>query len=257
MMQIPASGGHQVQPLLPSRKTQSHNGSLPQPEKIQQDRASLQGSSSLSPHHNNQQTISNVVNAISMLQLADDSLEEIHGGLNELQSLHSLALKIPGHTSQQTELQAQADDILAGIQDILESTTFNGSSLLTEHTQHTVMTNQESDNAVAVSTYNLDHEFNIAGLYGLKIGAQNPEQTNQAIHNSFETLHLVRDNYDRQKTEFSHQLHTAFSNQIITGAQPESLSLTNTIKRLTDNPHTLIQAQANINAEKSINLLTK
>lgn len=256
-MQIPASSNHQVQALLPSKRLPSRDGSPAQLEKTQHITTSLSNKAPLSGNYNNQQTIYNSVNAVSMLQVANDGLDEIHDGLNELQNLHTLALKIPGHASQQVELQAQADDIVAGIQDIIESTKFNGQSLLSESSQHTVMTDKVAENALTVETHNLDSELANIGLYSLKIGNHNATQANQSINDSMSFIDQLHHSYNRQQMRLNTEANNLFSQQLINNSKQPPLSLTATMQSLTNNPQALIQSQANINAEKSINLLTR
>lgn len=267
--------------LLPSRKVHTSDGAgVTHVNKTQHITTSLNSDAKVSPNHNNQQTIYNAVSAISMLQIASDSLEEIRGGLRELRNLGLAAEQNISNSVKVAELQTNADDIVAGIQDILESTKFRGEALLTEHSNHTVMTDKEAQNALQVTTYDIDSEFAAAGLYSLDVRSKDSAN---AINDSIDAVNLIGIAYNTQQNTFNDTVNQTFQQ---TGSQQQESTTSSTLSPETSIPVTsmpvasipmegaealsvktvndmaanalsLVQAQANISSDKGIRLLTK
>jgi len=258
-MKVSSEQGY-IDRLLPTEQIQKKGNNTTQVEKTRDVTPLLSDTRPISANNNNQQVIYNNVNGSSMLQVANDSLEEIRGGLQELKAL---SLKVSTtSTSDLSNLQNHADDIVAGIQDLLESTKFGGEPLLTENANHTIITNNEIENAIKVITYDVENELESTGLYSLNVN--DPENINrslQAIDDSMDIINLISSQYTAQQRVFNHNIDNVFESATTTSKinhQDHAQTISNqVINDIANHASLSVQAQANITNEKSLNLLTK
>ncbi|KZM42047.1 hypothetical protein OA92_12495 [Marinomonas sp. SBI22] len=220
----------------------------------------------------NQKQISNTVNAYSMIQVANDSLDEIQGGLKELQKL---AQGTPNERKEgqsqeefQTQVedtQAQALDIVAGIQDLFDSTKYGGDPLLTQNTNQTFASHNETQYGVTVVTHNVDGKFEREGLY--QIDLNSPESIRDslsAINGSMDVVRDIRSQYNAQETDFNTTMKKLFSTQEQLDAMHDRITSTDFAiqvaeraqQNMINDARGSVLAQANADSNKALNLLT-
>lgn len=259
-MKISSDNNSYINRILPSKQIQqSGNSNIAQSEKTRDIASLLSNTTPTSKNTNAQQVIYNNVNASSMLQVANDSLEEIRGGLEELKSLSMRAISTP--SSNLSSLQNHAADIVAGIQDLLESTKFSGEYLLTENASHTITTNDEVKNAIRIITYDVENELKLSGLHTLDI--TNPESINrslQSIDDSMDIINLISADYYAQQRAFNQNIGDVFadmnSNSMLQSTEAQAVS-SQIMQNIQGHAPSSIQAQANVNNERTLNLLTR
>ena len=220
----------------------------------------------------NQKQISNTVNAYSMIQVANDSLDEIQGGLKELQKL---AQDTPNERKEgqsqeefQTQVegtQAQALDIVAGIQDLFDSTKYGGDPLLTQNTNQTFASHNETQYGVTVVTHNVDGKFESEGLY--EIDLNSPESIRDSlfsINGSMDVVRDIRSQYSAQETDFNTTMKKLFSTQEQLDAMHDRITSTDFAiqvaeraqQNMVNDARGSVLAQANADSNKALNLLT-
>lgn len=220
----------------------------------------------------NQKQISNTVNAYSMIQVANDSLDEIQGGLKELQKL---AQGVPNERKEdqseddfQAEIadsQAQALDIVAGIQDLFESTKYGGDPLLTQNTNQTFASHNETQYGVMVKTHNVDNKFERQGLY--EIDLNSPESIRNSlssINGSMDVVRDIRSQYSAQESDFNTKMTKLFSTQEQLDAMHDRITSTDFAiqvaeqaqQNMLNDARGSVLAQANADSNKALNLLT-
>ncbi|GEM_PF-2067122 len=220
----------------------------------------------------NQKQISNTVNAYSMIQVANDSLDEIQGGLKELQTLtqDTLGERKDGQTdeeylAQSENTQAQALDIVAGIQDLFESTKYSGDPLLTQNTNQTFASHNETEYGVTVTTHNVDSKFEREGLYDIDLNSPESIQASlSSIKGSMDVIRDIRSQYSAQETDFNSKMKKLFSTQEQLDSMHDRITSTDFAiqvaekvqEDMVNNARGSVLAQANADSGRALNLLT-
>jgi len=220
----------------------------------------------------NQKQISNTVNAYSMIQVANDSLDEIQGGLKELQTLTqgTLGERKDGQTdeeylAQAEDTQAQALDIVAGIQDLFESTKYSGDPLLTQNTNQTFASHNETEYGVTVTTHNVDSKFEREGLYDIDLNSPESIQASlSSIKGSMDVVRDIRSQYSAQETDFNSKMKKLFSTQEQLDSMHDRITSTDFAiqvaekvqEDMVNNARGSVLAQANADSGRALNLLT-
>ena len=220
----------------------------------------------------NQKQISNTVNAYSMIQVANDSLSEIQGGLKELSSLAQAATgeRKEGQSeedflAQTEETQAQALDIVAGIQDLFESTKYGGDPLLTQNTHQTFASHNETEYGVTVSTHNVDRKFEQQGLYEIDLNSPGSIQESMtAIKGSMDVVRDIQSQYRAQETDFNTKMKKLFNTQEQLDSMHDRITSTDFAiqvaekaqQEMVNNARGSVLAQANADSNRALNLLT-
>jgi flagellin-like hook-associated protein FlgL len=220
----------------------------------------------------NQKQISNTVNAYSMIQVANDSLDEIQGGLKELQRLIQGTSSEPKEDqtdedflAQTDDNQAQALDIVAGIQDLFESTKYGGDPLLTQNTNQTFASHNETEYGVTVTTHNVDTKFERAGLYEIDLNSPESIRTSlSSINGSMDVVRDIRSQYSAQETDFNTKMKKLFSTQEQLDSMHDRITNTDFAiqvaekaqEEMVNNARGSVLAQANADSGRALNLLT-
>ena len=220
----------------------------------------------------NQKQISNTVNAFSVLQVASDSLDEIQGGLKELQKLAQDMGREPDKEQSSEDRQAQIEgaqeqalDIVAGIQDLFESTKYAGEPLLTQNTNQTYASHNETEYAVTVTTHDVDTKFDREGLYNIDLNSPESIQTSIAsIKGSMDVIRDIQSQYSAQESDFNSKMKKLFSTQEqldsmhdrITGTDFAIQVAEKAQQDMVNNARGSVLAQANADSNRALNLLT-
>ena len=220
----------------------------------------------------NQKQISNTVNAFSVIQVANDSLVEIQGGLKELQKLAQDMGGEPNEDqsaedrqSQVDGAQAQALDIVAGIQDLFESTKYGGDPLLTQNTNQTFASHNETEYGVTVTTHDVSTKFEREGLYDIDLNSPESIQASlTAINGSMDVIRDIRSQYSAQETDFNSKMKKLFSTQEqldsmhdrITGTDFAIQVAEKAQQEMVNDARGSVLAQANADSNRALNLLT-
>jgi len=117
----------------------------------------------------NNTAISNSLDGVSALQVADGGVSQVNDSLQRIRELFVQAQNGILNDNDSTALQKEADALLGGIQDKLEQATFNGQSLLQQDGELSLKTGPDAGNSLAVSTFDAAGELNNLGLFSLDI----------------------------------------------------------------------------------------
>jgi len=220
----------------------------------------------------NQKQISNTVNAYSVIQVANDSLDEIQGGLKELQALtqgtsgeRKEEQTDEEFLAQSEDIQAQALDIVAGIQDLFESTKYAGEPLLTQNTNQTYASHNEMEYGVTITTHDVSTKFDREGLYDIDLNSPESIQASlSSIKGSMDVVRDIRSQYSAQETDFNSKMKKLFSTQEQLDSMHDRITSTDFAiqvaekvqEDIVNNARGSVLAQANADSGRALNLLT-
>lgn len=230
------------------------------------DAAGLQISSRLTSQiDGNGQAIANSISGISVTQIAQAGLESI---TNDLASLRELAVQAGNgaySNSDRAALQIQANSILENIQSTLGSTTFGGTELLTQEGNLDFQVGSNANTTIGVRTTDVASTFTSNGLYAFDISqASGIESALNAIDSSIESVGQLQAEYGATENAFTSRVDNLLQSQENESAARSRIqdadfaaSVSNQIiASILEKSSVAVQAQANVDAQRSLNLLT-
>lgn len=117
----------------------------------------------------NNTAIRNSLDGVSALQIADGGVNQVNDSLQRIRELSIQSQNGILNDSDRAALQSEADALLEGIRDTLDSSTFNGQSLLAEDGQLRLQTGPDADAGQNINTFNVAGELENQGLFSLNI----------------------------------------------------------------------------------------
>lgn len=115
--------------------------------------------------------IRNSLDGISAIQIADGGLSQVTDSLQQIRELSIQAQNGTLNDSDRAALQKQADQLISGISDTLQQSSFNGQSLLSEEGQLQLQTGGDAGDTQGVPTFDVGSELANLGLNGLDISS--------------------------------------------------------------------------------------
>lgn len=112
----------------------------------------------------------NVMDGSSLAQIAQGGISKITDSVQQLREISLQAQNGTLNESDRQSLQKQADELLAGIQDTIGQTSFNGQSLLNEERDINI---QAGDSSTAINTPDLQSTLADQGLFSIDISSAN------------------------------------------------------------------------------------
>ena len=109
----------------------------------------------------------NILDGTSALQVAQGGLSQISDSLQQLRELGLQSANGTLNASDKASIQKQADELLAGISDILQNNHFNNQSLINNDGGLTLQTGANNDQQQSIQSFDLNSEFNSAGLFDI------------------------------------------------------------------------------------------
>jgi len=119
----------------------------------------------------------NVIDGISAVQTAQGGLSQVTDSLQQLRELGIQAGNGTLNSSDRDAIQTQADELVAGIKDSLNGSTFNNRSLLNNADSLQTQTGSEADQQQSLSSFDLLTEFSDVGLFNLDFSLDNINDT--------------------------------------------------------------------------------
>lgn len=213
----------------------------------------------------NQQAINNSIDGTSLLQVAGGGLNQITDGLQRLRELGVQAGNGLLNSDDRAALQQQADAIVAEIQGTLSSTTFGGQELLTQDGSLSFQVGESADSTLGVNTYDVGAQLNSNGLYSLDFS--NPGSLSTAltaIDDSLQSVGTIQAEYGAQENAFTSRVNQLFETQAneqearsrIQDADYAATVSDQIANGILEKSSLSVQAQANANASRVLNLLT-
>ena len=213
----------------------------------------------------NGQAIANSMTGISVTQIAQSGLASV---TNDLNALRDIAVEAGNgiYTAEDRQaLQQQADSRLQNIQATLSDTTFAGQELLTEEGSLGFQVGQEAENVFNVATNDIRGTLSANGLFGFDVNDPSSLETAiEAVDTSLDNVASSQADYGATQTAFSSRVDTLLANQQSDSAARTRIedadyaaTVSNQITAtLLENSSTALQAQANVDAGRSLNLLS-
>ncbi len=115
--------------------------------------------------------IRNSLDGTSAIQIADGGLNQVTDSLQQIRELSIQAQNGILNDSDRAALQKQADQLISGISDTLQQSSFNGQSLLSEEGQLQLQTGGNAGDTQGVPTFDVGSELANLGLNGLDISS--------------------------------------------------------------------------------------
>ncbi|MBJ7552521.1 flagellin [Marinomonas ostreistagni] len=230
------------------------------------DAAGLQIANRLSSQiDGNGQAIANSMSGISVTQIAQGGLASI---TNDLSSLRELAVQAGNgiySDSDRQALQQQANALIENIQGTIGATTFAGQELLSNDGTLDFQVGSDAGNTLSVSTSDLSSSLSSNGLYSIDITNQSSlEATLNAIDSSIESIHSLSSDYGSAQNAFSSRIDALLESQVnesaarsrIEDADYAGTVSTQVINDILERSSIAVQAQANADAGRALNLLS-
>ena len=117
----------------------------------------------------NNTAVKNSLDGVSALQIAGGSVNQVNDSLQQIRELSVQAQNGTLNDSDKASLQKQADSLLAGIQDTIGQSSFNGQSLLNQSGNLTLQTGPGSEDSQDVATFDVSSELTDIGLFSIDI----------------------------------------------------------------------------------------
>ncbi|SBS36273.1 Flagellin [Marinomonas aquimarina] len=213
----------------------------------------------------NGQAISNSLSGISFAQVAQGGLESIS---NDLNSLRELAVQAGNgiYTSADREaLQKQANAFMENIQSTISNTTFAGKEIFTENGSVGFQVGPNNGSTVDVETSDMAASLTSSGLFAFDISDPSSlESALSAVDDSLNTVSSLQADYGAVQNSFSSRIDALLSNRENEAAarsriQDADFAATvsdQIVASILEKSSVAVQAQANANAERSLNLLS-
>jgi len=138
---------------------------------------------------------SNIINGISAIQTAQGGLSSITDSLHQLRELGIQAGNGALNPNDRAAIQNQAQELLNGIKDTIETSNFNNQSLLDNQTNITLQTGSEQGQTSSFETTNLNEAFTNIDLYTLDFSTQNISETLGSIDQALDISEQVTSRY--------------------------------------------------------------
>lgn len=212
----------------------------------------------------NGQAIANGISGISVTQIAQGGLESITNDLNSLRELAIQAGNGTYNAADRGALQSQANEFLKNIQDTLNSTTFGGEGLLTKDGSIDFQVSADANNTLGVTTADLNATFVSNGLTSFDITDANTLDTAiAAVDQSLESVGALNAEYGATQNAFSARVDSLLNGQVnessarsrIEDADIAGVVSSQVITDILERSSIVVQAQANIDANRALNLL--
>jgi len=168
----------------------------------------------------------------SVLQLRDLSLQAQNGTLND---------------SDRQSLQDQADQLLSGIRDSIDQTSFNGRSLLGEEGSVNI---QAGDSATEISTPDLLSSLGDQGLFSLDISS--PDALD-SLDNSLDLLNESAGSFAASQSQLDSSARSLTNSSISEEAARSQISDADLAKAISEQSRELIQRDVNITLQAQAN----
>ncbi|MEM5527511.1 flagellin [Gammaproteobacteria bacterium AS21] len=138
---------------------------------------------------------SNIINGISAIQTAQGGLSSITDSLHQLRELGIQAGNGALNTNDRTAIQNEANELLDGIKDIIQTSQFNNQSLLNNEDSLSLQTGSQQGQTQSIATTNLNEAFTSANLYSASFSAQNISDTLNSIDKALDITEKVTSKY--------------------------------------------------------------
>lgn len=213
----------------------------------------------------NAQAISNSLSGISFTQVAQGGLESI---TNDLNSLRELAVQSGNgiYTSADRQaLQKQATALMENIQSTISNTSFAGKEVFTEDGSLGFQVGPNSGSTFNVATNDIASALTSSGLFSLDVSDPNAlESALSAVDDSLNTISSFQAEYGATQNAFSSRIDALLSNRENEAAarsriQDADFAATvsdQIVASILERSSIAVQAQANVSAERSLNLLS-
>jgi len=123
----------------------------------------------------------NILDGTSALQVAQGSLSQISDSLQQLRELGLQSANGALNASDKSSIQKQADELLAGISDTLQSNHFNDQSLINNDAGLTLQTGANNDQQQTIASFDLNTDFSSAGLFDIDFTTDSLSDTLESI----------------------------------------------------------------------------
>ncbi|EPJ55980.1 MAG: hypothetical protein OFPI_01310 [Osedax symbiont Rs2] len=163
----------------------------------------------------------NVIDGISALQTAQGGLSQVTDSLQQLRELGIQAGNGTLNSSDRDTLQAQADQLIEGIKDSLNGSTFNDRSLLNNADDIQTQTGSEADQQQSLSSFDLLTEFEDVGLFNLDFSLDKINDTLTNIDKALDITQRVNSAFGAEQNRLGSTANT-LSNSILNQSSSRS-----------------------------------
>lgn len=211
----------------------------------------------------NQAAVRNSNDGISALQVAQGGVSNVTDSLQQLRELTVQAGNGTLNDSNRAALQRQADELLNGIRDTLEQTTFNGSSLINESGELSLQTGADSGETQSVNRFDLSTALDDLDLFNLDLTSGDTSAAFDSIDQSLDLLGEVSSEFgasERRLESTINSLSESTLNQAEARSRIEDTDLAKAISELTRDEiqrevEISLLGQANANRAQVLSLL--
>jgi flagellin len=137
----------------------------------------------------------NIINGISAIQTAQGGLSSITDSLHQLRELGIQAGNGALNASDRAAIQNEANELLEGIQDTIQTSQFNNQSLLNNEEGISLQTGSEQGQTNTIATTNLNEAFANVNLYSIDFSAQSISDTLNSIDQALDMTEQVTSRY--------------------------------------------------------------
>jgi len=137
----------------------------------------------------------NIINGISAIQSAQGGLSSITDSLHQLRELGIQAGNGALHSNDRAAIQNQANELLEGIKETIETSKFNNQSLLDNQGSVNLQTGSEQGQTRSFETTNLNETFTNIDLYALSFSTQSISETLNSIDQALDITEQVSSRY--------------------------------------------------------------
>ncbi|MCJ8298188.1 MAG: hypothetical protein MJK13_04525 [Pseudomonadales bacterium] len=178
----------------------------------------------------------NVIDGVGALQTAQGGLSQVTDSLQQLRELGIPAGNGTLTDSDRAAIQNQADELVAGIKDSLNGTTFNNRSLLNNADNLETQTGAEAGQQQSLSSFDLLTEFSDLGLFNLDFSQGNINDTLTNIDKALDISEQAASAFgaDQNRLESTaNTLSTSIFNQSRSRSQIEDSDYAELISQMT------------------------
>lgn len=213
----------------------------------------------------NGQAVANSMSGISVTQIAQGGLSSITNDLNSLRELAVQAGNGIYSASDRQALQQQANAFLENIQGTISSTTFAGQELLTKDGSMGFQVGADSGDTLDVATNDVTASLTSSGLFSFDISDPSSlENALAAVDDSLANVGSLQAEYGATQNAFSSRVDALLSSQENEAAARSRIqdadfaaAVSNQIAAsILERSSVAVQAQANADADRSLNLLS-
>lgn len=213
----------------------------------------------------NGQAIANSMSGISITQVAQAGLESITKDLNSLRELTMQAGNGIYSSADRQALQQQATAVMDNIQSTISNTSFAGKEIFTEDGSLGFQVGPNSSSTFNVATNDIASALTSSGLFSLDVSDSSAlESALSAVDDSLNTISSFQAEYGATQNAFSSRIDALLSNRENEAAarsriQDADFAATvsdQIVASILERSSIAVQAQANVSAERSLNLLS-